>query len=85
MTSAAASYPHEPFAQAENLLSGLIDSYRGSTDAADMADIQSMVETTVRIAQDREFRVHNNIKGMGAATRAFRAPSGLNLNACLVH
>jgi hypothetical protein len=60
---AASSYPQEPFAQAESLIAGLLDSYRSSSDAADMADISSMVETTIKIAQDREFRVHNSIKG----------------------
>jgi hypothetical protein len=59
----AAAYPAEPFKQADSLLTGMIESYRGSTDAADMADIQSLLETTVKIARDREYRVHNNIKG----------------------
>lgn len=59
----AASYPNEPFAQAENLLTGLIDSYKGARDAADLADIQSMVENAVKAAQDREFRVQDSIKG----------------------
>ncbi|WIA11916.1 hypothetical protein OEZ85_012000 [Tetradesmus obliquus] len=58
----AAAYPAEPFKQADSLLTGMIESYRGSTDAADMADIQSLLETTVKIARDREYRVHNNIK-----------------------
>lgn len=62
-SAAAAAYPAEPFAQADSLMAGLIDSYRSSSDAADMADIQRMVETTVRIAQDREFRVAASIKG----------------------
>jgi hypothetical protein len=59
----AAAYPAEPFKQADSLLTGMIESYRGSTDAADMVDIQSLLETTVKIARDRECRVHNNIKG----------------------
>jgi hypothetical protein len=60
----AAAYPAEPFKQADSLLTGMIESYRGSTDAADMLDIQSLLETTVKIAKDREYRVHNNIKGV---------------------
>jgi hypothetical protein len=28
-----------------------------------MTDIHNMVETTIKIAQDREFRAHNTIKG----------------------
>lgn len=59
----AAAYPQDPFKQADSLLTGMIESYRGSTDATDMADIQSLLETTVKIARDREFRVHNQVKG----------------------
>lgn len=60
-----ATYPQEPFKQADSLLTGLIDSYRGAADAQDIADIQSLVETTVKIARDREYRVHNDIRGVG--------------------
>lgn len=81
----AAVYPAEPFKQADSLLTGMIESYRGSTDAADMADIQSLLETTVKIAKDREYRVHNNIKG--AAPQLLHVPSstrsrGSNIHAC---
>jgi hypothetical protein len=73
----AAAYPAEPFKQADSLLTGMIESYRGSTDAADMLDIQSLLETTVKIAKDREYRVHNNIKGVQPhdkhCTRLFEA------------
>lgn len=65
--ASAAAYPAEPFAQADSLMAGLIDSYHSSSDAADMADIRRMVETTVKIAQDREFRVAASIKGVVAS------------------
>lgn len=58
-----ASYPDEPFGQANSLLTGLIENYRSSSDANDLADIQNMVEEAVRTAQDREFRVQDSIKG----------------------
>jgi hypothetical protein len=67
----AAAYPAEPFKQADSLLTGMIESYRGSTDAADMLDIQSLLETTVKIAKDREYRVHNNIKGVQLHNKHF--------------
>lgn len=59
-----AAYPQDPFKQADSLLTGLIESYRGSTDAPDIADIQSLVETTVKIARDREYRIHTEVKGV---------------------
>lgn len=58
----AAPYPSEPFAQADDLLTGLIESYRSSSDAADMAYIQNVVDNVVKTAQDREFRVQDSIK-----------------------
>ncbi len=58
-----AAYPQEPFKQADSLLVGLLESYRGSIDAQDIADVQSLVETTVRIARDREYRIQNDVKG----------------------
>uniref|UniRef100_A0A383WLM5 Kinetochore protein Spc24 n=1 Tax=Tetradesmus obliquus TaxID=3088 RepID=A0A383WLM5_TETOB len=69
----AAAYPAEPFKQADSLLTGMIESYRGSTDAADMADIQSLLETTVKIARDREYRVHNNIKELSQKVAGLEA------------
>lgn len=61
----AAIYPNEPFAQAESLLTGLIDNYRSSSDPSDIADISNLVETAVKIAREREFRVQDSIKGTG--------------------
>lgn len=58
-----AAYPQEPFKQANSLLTGLIESYRGSTDAQDIGDIKSLVENTVKIARDREYRVQNDVRG----------------------
>ncbi|KAF8071112.1 hypothetical protein HT031_001194 [Scenedesmus sp. PABB004] len=60
--AAMASYPAEPFKQADSLLTGLLESYRSSSDASDIADIQSLLETTVKIARDREFKVSASIK-----------------------
>jgi hypothetical protein len=57
------AYPAEPFKQADSLLTGLMESYRGSRDAADMMDIQSLLDTTMRIARDREYNVQQSIKG----------------------
>jgi hypothetical protein len=61
----AAIYPNEPFSQAESLLTGLIDNYRSSSDPSDIADIGNLVETAVKIAREREFRVQDSIKGTG--------------------
>lgn len=60
---ASSTYPDEPFAQADSLLTGLIENYRSSSDPSDMAEIQNMVEEAVRTAKDREFRVQDSIKG----------------------
>lgn len=62
MAASSTLYPDEPFAQAESLLTGLIENYRSSSDPSDMADIQTMVEEAVRTAKDREFRVQDSIK-----------------------
>ena len=58
-----ASYPAEPFGHADNLLTGLIDSYKNSRNAGDIAGIQKDVENAVKLAQDREFRVQDSIRG----------------------
>lgn len=67
MAASSTLYPDEPFAQAESLLTGLLENYRSSSDPSDMADIQTMVEEAVRTAKDREFRVQDSIKGRCAA------------------
>jgi hypothetical protein len=65
-----AAYLHEPFTQADSLLTGLLESYRSSTDASDVADIQKLVETTVKIARDREFRAQSLIKELSSKVAA---------------
>lgn len=59
----ASSHPSEHFAQADSLLTGIIDNYRNSADATEMAEVVSMLEHAVRVARDREFRVQDSIKG----------------------
>lgn len=56
----------EHFAQADSLLTGIIDNYRNSADASEMAEVVSMLEHAVNVARDREFRVQDSIKGRGA-------------------
>lgn len=68
-----AAYPAEPFKQADSLLSGLLESYRSSSDAADAADIRSLVETTIKIARDREFRPQALIRELAAKVAASEA------------
>jgi hypothetical protein len=80
----AAIYPNEPFAQAESLLTGLIDNYRSSSDPSDIADIRNLVETAVKIAREREFRVQDSIKGTEALLLSLRCCCCLSA-ASLIH
>jgi len=75
----AAPYPSEPFAQADDLLTGLIESYRSSSDAADMAYIQNVVDNVVKTAQDREFRVQDSIKGTRGCRQGTRLVTSSNM------
>ncbi len=58
------AHTSEHFAQADSLLTGIIDNYRNSADASEMAEVVSMLEHAVRVAKDREFRVQDSIKGV---------------------